>query len=47
MLQRTYINKELPVIIFVKNGADFLILDEDVSLPNIWKGPQTLQMESE
>jgi hypothetical protein len=46
MLHRAYISKELPAIVFVKNGADFLTLDEDVSLPNIRKGLQVLQVAS-
>jgi thioredoxin 1 len=47
MLHRAYTSKELPAIVFVKNGADFLILDEDASLPNIRKGLQALQVASE
>jgi thioredoxin-like negative regulator of GroEL len=47
MLQQAYNSKEVPAIVFVKNGVDFLILDEDVSLPNIRKGVQKLQLAAE
>lgn len=40
MLQRAYISKEVPAIVFIKNGVDFLVLDEDVSLPNVRQGLQ-------
>jgi thioredoxin 1 len=40
-------NTKLPVIVFVKNGANLMTLDSDVSLSNIREGLQALQMASE
>ena len=47
LLQRAYISKEVPAIVFIKNSVDFLVLDEDVSLPNIRQGLQQLQLAAE
>jgi thioredoxin 1 len=46
MLSSALINTKLPVIVFVKNGAELLTLDSDVSLPSIREGLQALQMAS-
>lgn len=43
MLSRALANTELTVVAFVKNSADILTLDSDVSLPSIREGLQALQ----
>jgi thioredoxin 1 len=46
MLSRALSNTELPVVVFIKNGTDFLTLTTDISLPSILEGLQALQMAS-
>jgi hypothetical protein len=43
MLSRVLSKTELPIVVFVKNGRDILILDSDVSLPSIRESLQGLQ----
>ncbi|KAH3514102.1 hypothetical protein KXV55_001438 [Aspergillus fumigatus] len=45
MLSRALSNRELPIVVFVKNGTDFLSLTSDVSLSSIREGLQALQTE--
>jgi thioredoxin 1 len=40
MLSRALSNTELPIVVFVKNGTDFLTLTSDVSLPGHREGLQ-------
>jgi thioredoxin 1 len=46
MLSRALSSTELPIVVFVKNGTDFLTLTSDVSLPRIRDGLQVLQLAS-
>jgi thioredoxin 1 len=46
MLSRALFNKELPIVVFFINGAEFLTLDSDISLPSIREGLQALHMAS-
>jgi thioredoxin 1 len=46
MLSRAFFDRELPIVVFVKNGAEFLTLTSDVSLPGIREGLQALQTAS-
>jgi thioredoxin 1 len=43
MLSTALSNEELPIVVFVKNGTDFLTLTSDVSLPTIREGLRALQ----
>jgi thioredoxin 1 len=42
MLSRAYSHKTLPEIVLVKNGAEFLVLEGDVSQDEVRNGLQTL-----
>jgi thioredoxin 1 len=46
MLSRALSNTELPIVVFVKNGAELLTLNSDISIPRIREGLQALQMAS-
>jgi thioredoxin 1 len=46
MLCRALSNTRLPIVVFVKNGADFLTLTSDISLPSVREGLQALQRGS-
>jgi thioredoxin 1 len=43
MLSTALSNKELPIVVVVKNGRDFLTLTSDVSLPSIRESLRALQ----
>ncbi|KAJ5982689.1 hypothetical protein N7451_012789 [Penicillium sp. IBT 35674x] len=47
MLSSAFHNTKLPVIVFIKNGANLMTLDSDDCLPKIREGLQALQMASE
>jgi hypothetical protein len=46
MLSRTLSNTELPIVVFAKNGREYLTLTSDISLPSIQEGLQALQAAS-
>jgi thioredoxin 1 len=46
MLSRALSNTELPIVVFVKNGRDYLTLTSDLSLASIREGLQALQAAS-
>jgi thioredoxin-like negative regulator of GroEL len=47
MLSRALANTELPVVVFVKNGAEVLTLHSDITLSSIREGLQALQRARE
>jgi thioredoxin 1 len=46
MLSKALSSTELPIVVFVKNGADFLTLTSDISLRSIREGLQALHTAS-
>jgi thioredoxin-like negative regulator of GroEL len=47
MLHSVFLIKELPTVVFVHKGEDFLTLDQAPSLQIIREGPEALQSASE
>ncbi|KAB8268319.1 hypothetical protein BDV30DRAFT_243443 [Aspergillus minisclerotigenes] len=45
-LRSVFLNKELPTILFIHNGEDFLTIDEASSLRSIREGLEALQTAS-